>query len=225
MEEINVKSLIEKLKTQLFEEKSETKMIEIKNIFIKKYLTPLYADLKILPNDLKKQKGIIINDFKNQINQVFDLAHKELLAELENQNHLVAYPFDISTSNLTKGALNPITIITNEIADFFKKLNFNMVTGDEITNCKYNFDNLNIDINHPARDLKDSFYINTTTLLRTHCTASTAKSIENHQGEDIRIMSYGNVYRNDDDDQTHSHQFNQVDIVWIKKGLSIKNLK
>jgi phenylalanyl-tRNA synthetase alpha chain len=50
-------------------------------------------------------------------------------------------------------------------------------------------------------------------MLRTHCTALTAQLIDNNQNDDIRLVTFGNVYRNDEDDATHSHQFNQIDIV------------
>lgn len=62
-------------------------------------------------------------------------------------------------------------------------------------------------------------------MLRTHCTTTTAELIHNALNKDIRIMSFGNVYRKDDDDATHSHQFMQIDFVWIKENLTIANLK
>ena len=71
--------------------------------------------------------------------------------------------------------------------------------------------NLNIDINHPFRDQIHTFYINSTKLLRTHCTETTAEVI-NNQNREIKILPYGNVYRNDDD-LKDSHQFCQVDFV------------
>ena len=98
-----------------------------------------------------------------------------------------------------------------------------IIEGDEVTKVANNMNNLNIDINHPVRDRIDTFYIDSTKLLRTHCTETTAEVI-NNQNREIKILSYGNVYRNDDD-LTDSHQFCQVDFVWIKINLSLNHLK
>ena len=98
-----------------------------------------------------------------------------------------------------------------------------IIEGDEVTKVANNMNNLNIDINHPVRDRIDTFYIDSTKLLRTHYTETTAEVI-NSQNREIKILSYGNVYRNDDD-LTHSHQFCQVDFVWIKINLSLNHLK
>jgi phenylalanyl-tRNA synthetase alpha chain len=100
-----------------------------------------------------------------------------------------------------------------EAMEYFKSLNFQIMEGSEIVETKYNFDHLNININHPARTYRDSYFINSLSMLRTHCTSVTAKQIENNSCNDIRIVTFGNVYRNDEDDATHSHQFNQIDLV------------
>ena len=63
-------------------------------------------------------------------------------------------------------------------------------------------------------------------MLRAHTTASTAEQILlNNKSTDLRVLSVGNVYRNDDDDLSHSHQFNQIDVIWVKDGLTVANLK
>ena len=115
--------------------------------------------------------------------------------------------------NLKIGNHHLLNIVLNDIVNFFNLLNFNIVSGNEVVEDKFNFQHLNISFDHPARNNHDSFYINENLLLRTHCTTTTAQYIYNNKDSDIRYLSYGNVYRNDDDDATHSHQFTQVDFV------------
>jgi phenylalanyl-tRNA synthetase alpha chain len=115
--------------------------------------------------------------------------------------------------------------VTQQVIEYFKNLDFQIVDGEEIVEEKYNFDYLNIDKNHPARSLQDSYYLDASKMLRTHNTAITAQRLENNAEKDLRVLSYGNVYRNDEDDATHSHQFMQVDIVWANNKLSVLNLK
>ena len=103
--------------------------------------------------------------------------------------------------------------MVNNVINFFKQLNFEIESGHEVVTDLFNFENLNIPKNHPARNMQDSFFINEEWLLRTHCTVTTAQKIYQSKKDDIRILSYGNVYRRDDDDATHSHQFMQIDFV------------
>lgn len=104
-------------------------------------------------------------------------------------------------------------------------MNFKIESGNEVVRTIDNFDKLNISKDHPARQGNDSFFIDEEMMLRTHCTATTATVIDQNTSKDIRVVSFGNVYRKDDDDATHSHQFNQIDLVWVKDGLSLQNLK
>ncbi len=199
-------------------------LFEKKNIFTKEHISPLYNKLKEIPNEEKKEFGQQINQLKNQIDELFDkrineIKASKLLSIKAEQNPL------IKTNGIQIGGINPIEKVINDINYFFSMFNFEIVNGQEVIETKYNFDNLNIDENHPARDKKDTFYINDKLLLRTHCTSVSAKKIENNKDEEIKMVSYGNVYRKDDDDATHSHQFNQVDIIWIKKDLNLSNLK
>lgn len=225
MDANKINKLIENLRKDLNDISNDKLVIECRNIFIKKYLSPLYDELKIAPNDQKKDLGLTINLFKQRINETTNLRLQEIQTELESANHVVNYDMFLDSANFTKGGLTPITLMINEVISFFKKMNFKIDSGDEVVRSIDNFDKLNISKDHPARQGNDSFYIDDYYMLRTHCTATTAKVIENNKSKDIRVLSFGNVFRKDDDDATHSHQFNQIDIVWVKEGLSLQNLK
>lgn len=216
--------IIEKFKKEILNQQNLQKLIEVKNIFIKNYISPLYSQIKALPNNEKKEFGLVVNDIKAKINEIFINKENELKSLLDQKTNIIDYDLSLNTFSLKKGTKSILTIVTNQIIKFFEKLNFKIVYGNEIVTIKDNMDQLNIDQMHPVRDPKDTFYIDTIKMLRTHCTATTAQLIYNNDHE-LKILNFGNVYRNDDDDITHSHQFTQLDIVWIKKKLTINHLK
>lgn len=218
------KNLISDFQEILNESKDEKKLYELKNLFIKDKITPLYNELKTIPNEQKKEFGIKLNTLKDEINKIFDNKIKEIKINYINN---ISSEFDplINVDFVKTGGLNPVQHVINDIVSFFSKYGFEIIDGEEVIETKYNFDNLNINEGHPARDEKDTFYINENLLLRTHCTSVSAKKIENNESNEIKMISFGNVYRKDDDDATHSHQFNQVDMIWVRKDFNLSNAK
>lgn len=200
---------------------SKQKIIEAKNIFTKKFISPLYEDLKQAKD--KKSYGQKLNLLKKEVEDIIN-EYLEKIDDNSNFDEDAMLPVEnielFNTANR-----HPLNLVIEEISSFFKKLNFSLINGNEVSHMIYNFDNLNITKDHVARDIHDTFFINQDFVLRTHCTSNTAKVLENNSDEDIRIFSYGNVFRKDDDDATHSHQFMQVDFVWLKKDFTLANLK
>lgn len=210
------------LKEMISSENNEKKVIELKNIFTKKYIQPLYEELKKAQD--KKTFGLYLNDLKNQVDAII-LDHLNKVNSLNDQC-FINDDCCLNTNSTIIGNKHLINTIIDEIAHYLMKYNFNIVNGNEITTDHYNFEALNIDKNHPARGTHDTLYLTSNLLLRTHCTSTTAIYLrEKNKSDDIRVFSYGNVYRKDEDDATHSHQFTQVDLVWVRKDLSLTNLK
>ena len=217
-------NLIKEFEELMNESNDEKKLYEAKNIYIKKNIAPLYNELKNIPNDKKKEFGIQLNLLKNKLNEIFDGKINSIKNDFIKN---ISSEFDplINLNFIKVGGLNPIQQVINDISSFFSKYGFEVIDGEEVIETKFNFDNLNIAEDHPARNEKDTFYINDKMLLRTHCTSVSAKKIENNKSNEIKMISFGNVYRKDDDDATHSHQFNQVDMIWVRKDLNLSNLK
>lgn len=220
----NKEQIVAEFKKLLSEQTNVAKLIENKNIFFKKNVAGLYTQLKALPPEQRRDAGLEINAFNQELTKLFEEKKQALENASELTSNKVNYDLNIDTYDLSKGSKTILTIVTEQIIEYFKNLNFQIVDGDEVTTIENNMDRLNIDKTHPARDPKDTFYIDAQRMLRTHCTSTTAEVIHN-QDREIKVLSYGNVYRNDDDDLTHSHQFSQVDIVWVKNNLSINHLK
>jgi phenylalanyl-tRNA synthetase alpha chain len=210
---IDKDKLIEELQTSLNTTVNTTQIIELRNAFVKKHLGALYLELKNPAYKDKATLGKTINEIKEAIFTTCDNLINKINEKNETSNHLVNYDVTINTSDFSSGAINPITMVIDDIAQYFRSLNFTIQSGEEVVDVKYGFDNLNISPTHPTRDTSETFYVDKQRVLRTQCTASSAKFIDNNKEPEIRIMNYGCVYRNDDDDASHSHQFNQIDFV------------
>lgn len=223
MENIHNEKLKE-LETKLSKIDNEKLVIEEKNIFSKNFLSPLYGELKNIPNEKKKDYGQMLNSLKNKIEEIatsrIETIKNEKIANIKSE-------FDpiIPSDFFKSGYMNPLNIVRNQILNFFKKASFDILSESELTTEEFNFDRLNIKKDHPARSASDAFFMGNEKMLRAHCTAITAKALKDNKDKEIKVVSYGDVYRKDDDDSTHSHQFSQIDMVWVKKDLSVANLK
>lgn len=170
----------------------------------------------------KKKIGQQITELKNFYEVEFIKVEQRLKrAEVDK---LVNEQFiDVTKPTYQCGSLHPITLIENRLRDWFIQNGYFESTAGEITNDVYNFQKLNIPEEHPARASHDSLYINPTTLLRTHNTGITALELERNKNKAMNNFAIGKVYRNDEDDATHSHQFTQLDFVSVGK-VSFPNL-
>lgn len=187
------------------------------------------GEIKNLQESIKtaapQERGSIgkkITELKQQAERAFEEKMQELKA-IEVQKRIESEWIDVTKPTEGVGSLHPLTIVSNRFREWFNQNGYYETTGSEIESDKYNFERLNIAKEHPARDMQDSLYINPETLLRTHNTGFTARELEKNANQAFSQFTIGRVYRNDEDDQTHSHQFMQVDLVSVGK-VSIPNL-
>lgn len=182
----------------------------------------LQKQLKSAPVEQKKLIGAQINELKT----LYENKFKEVEERIENQRiqDLVNKSFiDIAKPTLFPGSLHPITIVENRLRDWFIQNGYFESSEGEIVTDYYNFEKLNIPNDHPARAMHDSLYLNPTTLLRTHNTGISALELERNANQTLNNFAIGKVYRNDEDDATHSHQFTQLDFVSVG-NVSFSNL-
>lgn len=193
-----------------------------KHEFFEGEIKRLQESLKTAPND---QKGIIgkqITTLKLSAEAAFEEKVKELKAK-EIEEKISSEWIDVTSYSSNEGTLHPLTIVSNRFREWFTQNGYFESVGSEIESDEYNFERLNIAKSHPARDMQDSLYINEETLLRTHNTGFTARELEKNFNKAFSQFTIGRVYRNDEDDATHSHQFMQVDLVSVGY-VSIPNL-
>ena len=184
-------------------------------------------DLKNLSKEDKPKFGQMINLAKKEISD--KIQEKKLaLEKQEIEKQLDKETVDVTLPGLVmpKGRKHLLTQTIEEIEDIFIGLGYQIKEGPEIEVDKYNFEMLNLPKDHPARDMQDSIYIDDEHLLRTHTSPVQVRTLlENAEKKPVKIIAPGRVYRKDDDDQTHSHQFHQVEVLVVDKSTSLADLK
>ncbi|MGB1941045.1 MAG: phenylalanine--tRNA ligase subunit alpha, partial [Flavobacteriaceae bacterium] len=124
------------------------------------------------------------------------------------------------------GALHPISILRNQVIDIFSQIGFSLSAGPEIEDDWHNFTALNLPEHHPARDMQDTFFVQTNPdiLLRTHTSSVQVRHMEANRPP-IRTLSPGRVFRNEDISARSHCVFHQVEGLYIDKNVSFADLK
>jgi phenylalanyl-tRNA synthetase alpha chain len=186
--------------------------------------TGLLKQLGTLPKEERPAAGKQINEAKAAIEAL--LAERR--AELELKAALPKEPTDFSLPGRRPvlGKIHPLTQVTDDIVRSFRKIGFAVADGPEIEDEYHCFDALNTPADHPARDSQDTFYVQTNTrqLLRTHTSSVQIRVMEKQQPP-IRIIVPGRVYRRDNADATHNPTFQQIEGLYVDKGVTVGDLK
>jgi phenylalanyl-tRNA synthetase alpha chain len=223
--------MIETIKEHLVEvEKfTSTSTEEIENFRIKYLgkkglLNSFFAEFKNVPNEEKKEFGQVINQLKNSATEKVN----ELKTALENQAETTGKFGDLTRPGepIEIGARHPISIVKNQIIDIFSRIGFNVSEGPEIEDDWHNFTALNLPEYHPARDMQDTFFIQTDPdiLLRTHTSSVQVRYMESNKPP-IRTISPGRVYRNEAISARSHCFFHQVEGLYVDKNVSFADLK
>ncbi|UTR11329.1 phenylalanine--tRNA ligase subunit alpha [Evansella sp. LMS18] len=127
---------------------------------------------------------------------------------------------------INKGSRHPLTSVIETIEDVFIGMGFSVAEGPEVETDYYNFESLNLPKHHPARDMQDTFFVTQDLLLRTQTSPVQTRTMEKHEGKGpVKIIVPGKVYRRDEDDATHSHQFMQIEGLMVDEGIRMSDLK
>lgn len=200
--------------------------VKVKYLSKKGIFASFMAQLKDVSVEDRPQFGKVVNEAKMSIETQIQ-AKKEFL-ELEALNQKLATEWMDMTLpgyQLSTGSVHPLNQVIESIEDFFIGQGFSIAEGPEIESDLYNFEMMNLAKNHPARDMQDSLYIDENTLLRTQTSPVQARAMLAAKGSPIAIVCPGKVYRRDEDDATHSHQFMQIEGLVIDKNISFAQLK
>ena len=187
-------------------------------------ITGLLKGLGKLSAEERPAAGAEINKVKQTL-QAQIAACKETLETVALAKQLAGEAIDISLPGRGQdiGGLHPVTRTIERIADFFEAIGFETVEGPEVEDDYHNFEALNIPAHHPARAMHDTFYINETTVLRTHTSPVQVRVMENSEPP-LKIICPGRVYRCDSD-LTHTPMFHQVEGLLISEDSSFADLK
>ena len=204
--------------------------VRVKYLGSKGELTGMLKQLGSLPKEERRDAGQLINQAK----QAFETALGECKSALELKAAMpkVATDFTLPGRRRRQGRLHPLTQVTEDIVRSFRKLGFVVADGPEIEDDYHCFDALNTPADHPARDMQDTFHLagskqgedGKAMLLRTH-TSSVQIRVMEQQEPPIRIIVPGRVYRRDTPDQTHNPAFQQIEGLYVDRGVTVGDLK
>ena len=205
------------------QKKDEIEQFRIKFNGKKGILNDLFEQFKSVSNDQKKEYGQKINLLKQSIS-----AKLEELTQSSSSQNVVAEKEDLTRPGypLELGSRHPINLVKNRITDIFKSIGFAVADGPEIEDDWHNFTALNLPEYHPARDMQDTFFIETNpdVLLRTHTSSVQIRYMEQNEPP-IRILSPGRVFRNEAVSSRSHCIFHQIEGLYIDENVSFADLK
>lgn len=202
----------------------EVEAFRIEYLGKKGFLNQFFAEFKNIPNEQKKDFGQAINTLK--------IAAQEKVAQLKDaiegrqEEKRIYGDLTRPAEAIEIGSRHPISIVKNQIIEIFSNIGFNVSEGPEIEDDWHNFTALNLPEYHPARDMQDTFFIQTDPdiLLRTHTSSVQVRYMENNKPP-IRTISPGRVFRNEAISARSHCIFHQVEGLYIDKDVSFADLK
>ena len=207
-------------------EATDSKAIEafrIQYLGKKGILNGLFASFREVPPAHKKEYGLLLNALKNAVNEKIKQLQSSSKATVSQNSigDLSRPAFPVET-----GSRHPLTIVKNRIVDIFSQIGFVISEGPEIEDDWHNFTALNLPEFHPARDMQDTFFIQTDPdiLLRTHTSSVQVRYMENNTPP-IRTISPGRVFRNEAISARAHCIFHQIEGLYIDKNVSFADLK
>lgn len=204
--------------------KEEVEAFRIKYLGRNGLLNDFFAEFKNVAKEDKKEFGQVVNTLKNKAQDKVN----QLKEAIENAKEVTQVYGDLSRPGepIPLGSRHPISIVKNKIIDIFSRIGFNVSEGPEIEDDWHNFTALNLPEYHPARDMQDTFFIQTNpdVLLRTHTSTVQVRYMEENKPP-IRTISPGRVYRNEAISARSHCFFHQVEGLYVDKGVSFADLK
>lgn len=201
----------------------EIEEFRIKYAGKKGILTALFAAFREVENEEKKAYGQVLNELKTAVSDKVEDLKRSLNSEKSK-----AHNFDLSRPGypLAIGSQHPLTLVKNRIVEIFNQIGYHISEGPEIEDDWHNFTALNLPEYHPARDMQDTFFIQTAPdiLLRTHTSSVQVRYMENNSPP-IRTISPGRVFRNEAISARAHCIFHQVEGLYIDKDVSFADLK
>ncbi len=204
---------------------AEVETFRIKYLGTKGLVKDVMGEMKNVPNDQKKQFGLILNEFKLFAEEKWNTL-KEAVENAAGDSVDSSIDLTLPGTPVNIGTRHPLSIVRNRVVDIFKSLGFSLAEGPEMEDDWHNFGAMNLPENHPARDMQDTFYIsqNPSWLLRTHTSSVQARVMET-QKPPIRVICPGRVYRNETISARAHCFFHQVEGLYIDENVSFADLK
>jgi len=225
---LRVAQAAEELKTRLIEAKDKASILRAPE------LRALYAEIPTLPEEQRAGFGKEINQLKAELEQLVNAQHDqaETLPPID-----VTAPFDVNTPadkrprllSTGLGSKHPIMSDQELLLDIFARMGFVAVESRQLDDDYHMFGSLNFPEGHPARDDYDSFVTTDGLIAPAHTSTMQNRVLKQYkpnleQGKPIAIVIPGRVFRNEDVDARHEHTFQQIEGVYVDKGVHAGHL-
>ena len=219
-----IEQLMQEISALQAKNAQEAEALRIKYLSKKGEISQLMNDFRSVPAELKKEVGMKINELKNfaqeKINTLKECAGEGSAAGVSSID-LTRTPYPI-----TLGSRHPLTIVKNDIVDIFSRLGFTLAEGPEVEDDWHVYSSLNFADDHPARDMQDTFFVEShpDIILRSHTSSVQSRVMEKTQPP-IRILCPGRVYRNEAVSARAHCFFHQIEGLYVDKNVSFTDLK
>ncbi|SFS50307.1 phenylalanyl-tRNA synthetase, alpha subunit [Porphyromonadaceae bacterium NLAE-zl-C104] len=218
-----IEALLSEIEQLTVSTPEEIEMARIKYLSKKGSISSLMDGFRSVPAEQKREVGMRLNGLKQKATEKIELLKKQFenngAAHGDIDLSRTAYPIPLGTRH-------PLSIVKEEICDIFKRLGFSIAEGPEVEDDWYVFSSLNFADDHPARDMQDTFFVQSDPqiVLRTH-TSSVQTRVMEKTDPPIRIICPGRVYRNEAISYRAHCFFHQVEALYIDKDVSFADLK
>ncbi|EGY76464.1 phenylalanine--tRNA ligase subunit alpha [Peptoniphilus indolicus] len=202
----------------------ELDQLRVKYLGKKGEITAVMKEMGNLSAEERPIIGALANEVRTEIesslqDKISTLKNKELLEKLESER----IDITLNKEPLLVGHEHPLIKTIEELEDLFITMGFMVIDGPEVESVANNFDLLNAPMDHPSRDLSDTFYIDDKTVLRTQTSPVQIRAMKEY-GAPLRMVCSGRVFRSDEVDATHSPMFHQLEGLIIDEKISMANL-
>lgn len=203
--------------------KEELENFKMKFLVKKGLVQSLFLKMKDVPKEDKKDVGLLLNKLKQESEKIYNELELKFQEEEANTPSI---DLTLPGRNSNIGTKHPVTQTIDMMIDIFKDMGFAVAEGPDIEDGYHNFDALNFPHDHPARDMQDTFFIQSDKelVLRTHTSPVQMRMMENMKPP-IKTIMPGRVYRNESLDATHLAEFHQIEGLYIDENVSMAELK
>ena len=225
-----IDTLINEIETFAAQTKEEVEGFRIKYFGKKGVLADLFAEMKGIAHEMRKDFGLMVNSLKVKAEERLE-SFQQILENASDAQKPKDLDLTLPGEAIGLGSRHPLSLVRNEILNIFKRIGFTVADGQEIEDDWHNFTALNFPENHPARDMQDTFFISQegstdSIALRTHTSSIQVRIMEQSKSTPpIRILAPGRVYRNEAISARAHCLFHQVEGLYIDEGVSFADLK
>ncbi|MCF8283942.1 MAG: phenylalanine--tRNA ligase subunit alpha [Sphingobacteriales bacterium] len=219
----------EEIKNFVAKNAEELEQFRLKFLSRKGIVNDLFEAFKAMPPEEKKVFGKVMNEFKTIAENAFN-SFKEKLEETEVSTSQ-DIDYTLPGEAYSTGSRHPVSLVLKEISDIFQRMGFTIANGPEIEDDWHNFSSLNFPMEHPARDMQDTFFVRKDPnkpeddlALRTHTSSVQIRLMENNKPP-FRAIMPGRVFRNEAISARSHCIFHQVEGLYVDKDVSFADLK